>query len=176
MFLGDVSLFWYADDIFDLTVQDMAEVGNGVNVEIAALPQFGQRSGIDVELVDELVLCDPFLFQKLPERRVVHIVAFIRILHDFIIWKKTCFIIGIIVSMCCYGVEVMDLSSSIYDPLVINAEIFKILLEMGLSDDSGKLVPLEREFLRLYAHGCLEQKPEYYIVISACFPVSVGFY
>lgn len=78
--------------------------------------------------------------------------------------------------MCCYGVEVMDLSSSIYDPLVINAEIFKILLEMGLSDDSGKLVPLEREFLRLYAHGCLEQKPEYYIVISACFPVSVGFY
>ncbi len=131
MFLGDVSLFWYADDIFDLTVQDMAEVGNGVNVEIAALPQFGQRSGIDVELVDELVLCDPFLFQKLPERRVVHIVAFIRILHDFIIWKKTCFIIGIIVSMCCYGVEVMDLSNSIYDPLVINAEIFKILLEMG---------------------------------------------
>lgn len=88
MFLGDVSLFWYADDIFDLTVQDMAEVGNGVNVEIAALPQFGQRSGIDVELVDELVLCDPFLFQKLPERRVVHIVAFIRILHDFIIWKN----------------------------------------------------------------------------------------
>ena len=88
MFLGDVSLFWYADDIFDLTVQDMAEVGNGVNVEIAALPQFGQRSGIDVELVDELVLCDPFLFQKLPERRVVHIVAFIRILHDFIIWRN----------------------------------------------------------------------------------------
>ena len=88
LFLGDVSLFWYADDIFDLTVQDMAEVGNGVNVEIAALPQFGQRSGIDVELVDELVLCDPFLFQKLPERRVVHIVAFIRILHDFIIWRN----------------------------------------------------------------------------------------
>ena len=184
MFLGDVSLFWYADDIFDLTVQDMAEVGNGVNVEIAALPQFGQRSGIDVELVDELVLCDPFLFQKLPERRVVHIVAFIRILHDFIIWRKTCFIIGIIVSMCCYGVEVMDLSSSIYDPLVINAEIFKILLEMGLFDDSGKLVPLEREFRllhqRLYAHGCLEQKLEYYIVIcaegSARFPVSGGFY
>ena len=83
--------------------------------------------------------------------------------------------------MCCYGVEVMDLSSSIYDPLVINAEIFKILLEMGLFDDSGKLVPLEREFLRLlhqrlYAHGCLEQKLEYYIVISARFPVSVGFY
>ena len=49
LFLGDVSLFWYADDIFDLTVQDMAEVGNGVNVEIAALPQFGQRSGIDVD-------------------------------------------------------------------------------------------------------------------------------
>ena len=87
--------------------------------------------------------------------------------QNFIIWRKTCFIIGIIVSMCCYGVEVMDLSSSIYDPLVINAEIFKILLEMGLFDDSGKLVPLEREFLRLYAHGCLEQKPEYYIVISA---------
>ena len=43
---------------------------------------------------------------------------------------------------------------------------------MGLFDDSGKLVPLEREFLRLlhqrlYAHGCLEQKSEYYIVISA---------
>lgn len=64
------------------------------------------------------------------------------------------------------------LSNSIYDPLIINAEIFKILLEMGLFDDSGKLVPLEREFLRLlhqrlYAHGCLEQKSEYYIVISA---------
>lgn len=83
--------------------------------------------------------------------------------------------------MCCYGVEVMDLSNSIYDPLIINAEIFKILLEMGLFDDSGKLVPLEREFLRLlhqrlYAHGCLEQKLEYYIVISARFPVSGGFY
>ena len=31
-------------------------------------------------------------------------------------------------------------------PLVINEEIFKTLLETGLSDDSGKFVPFDRVF------------------------------
>ena len=32
------------------------------------------------------------------------------------------------------------------DPLVIDAEIFKTLLEIGLPDDSGKIVPFDRVF------------------------------
>ena len=66
----------------------------------------------------------------------------------------------------------MNLSNNMSDPLVINAEIFKTLLEIGLPDDSGKFVPFDRVFLRLlyqrvYAHGYLKQKTDYYIVISA---------
>ena len=66
----------------------------------------------------------------------------------------------------------MNLSNNMSDPLVINAEIFKTLLEIGLPDDSGKIVPFDRVFLRLlyqrlYAYGYLEQKTDYYIVISA---------
>lgn len=68
-------LLWDAHDIFDPAVQDKTEVWNGIDVQISSFPQLGQRPGIDIELIDELVLCDPFALKQLPERWVVHIVT-----------------------------------------------------------------------------------------------------